>query len=204
MQDKYSALLINTVLLKMIPEFKDLLFDLLQEEISKFSEKHQDEVFYAASIDCNADYAEIITSFNTPEALDFLAHHRSKVELHNMKADGKDLSDPIDPIKRKEEMRWWSDEWKYFGSANTCDKINKDSWDKKWEDMSDAIQEASYADDVDKDEFIKAFTSQVYDVAKRLISEGCFNKLNRTKDFKIRITDHSQCDEEFLFINYPG
>lgn len=188
----------------MIPEFKDLLFDLLQEEISQFGEKHQDEVFYAASIDCNADYAEIITSFNTPEALDFLAHHRSEFELHNMKADRKDPSEPIDPPKRKEELRWRSDEWKYFGSANRCDKINEDSWNEKWEEMSDAIQEASCSDDLDEDEFVNAFTSQVYDVATRLISEGYFNKLKRTKDFKIRITDHSQCDEEFLFISVPG
>ena len=184
-------------------DFQDTLYSLVKNEITQFTSKSDDSDFYGCFFDCNSENGEVYLGFNTVSALEYSSHNFSDIEISNFKAVGMDLPE-IDPIKRLAELRWSVADWKFHGTSDRfVGHIYEEEWEESWEEISEEISDYIIdQDDDDWDKAMKCFIDGVVIVAERLIKDGVFEKLARTDDFKVVVSDHDVCDEDMVFIDY--
>jgi hypothetical protein len=150
-------------------EFEIALSRLIESELSKFSETHEDEVFYAFALDCNATYGDVLLCLNTPTAL-----HETALAYH-AKHPNRSVDAEID------NLRWSLGDWKYQGF-----NLNAPTWTQQY---SAALP---FGDELSMEEDIEQFLVAACRAMIHAERKGAFANLSRTADFRIMCIDHDE------------
>ncbi len=188
------------------PTLEDRLFDLAAKDIARFAAAHGNETFYGFALGCNSEYGNVLLCLNTPDflqecATEYAAHPpnqeafddicRSIEETLGKKIFSEDP--PTTPEDEEEELRWSLGDWKHQG-------FNSKGFESGWRSFERAVLDACTDEEEDEETFLTPtqdrFMRAACRVLVRLESEGVFDVLNRTSDFRTYVADHDESDED--------
>jgi hypothetical protein len=151
--------------------FEGKLADLLEADLLRFAQEHQDETFYSLALDCNAAYCDILMSANTPDALRVAASRyaedQSAGSIH----------------AAEEVLRWGLGDWKYHG-FNLKDPDDR----KRYRSVLPGGDELHSSEECER--FLIAACRAILTIERRNV----LATLSKTKDFRLACIDH---DEDF-------
>lgn len=143
-----------------------------QEEIERFAQSHQEETFYAFSIDAG------MLCLNSIEAF------KETLEYYQAK-----YPESYSNTEETNDLKYNTGDWKYQGFFDLDDGYNhelySDHYNIPFENPS--LDENQLAKLLQETPYHKA----MYELTNKLIESNVFNKLKTSSDFKIFLSDHN-------------
>ena len=163
---------------------EDVMFLIASQYVQGFGAVHRDKSFYGFAFDCNADYAEVFVCANTRDAL-----KRQAIDYKNR---WPDLYGHLTIQDLEDKLRWALGDWEF--QAFTTEGFSN-AWEPIEEFLVDAIP-WDEEDDQRVDDFRNSFMEVACRCMLRLESEGIFDSLSKTLDFRTFVADHDESDED--------
>src|SRR5262249_3751763 len=118
-------------------------------------------------------------------------------KIHRERSERLGLPLEEEPKKTPEEeevsLRWNMGDWKYQG-------FDSDNFSNGWDSFREAVSDACLDEEQDEETFMTPtqdrFMRTVCRAVIRLESEGAFDVLKRTDDFKTYVADHDESQEK--------
>lgn len=163
-------------------DLEPVLSNLIRLEINRIALLYPEQVFYGFALDVNVSYGDVYISLNTRDALD--AHCSARYV-----SDNRSLEDCI------KELEWQFGDWSY--KCVNRGSVIWEAWGKYASDIEGLCERLCEEDREEEwEEWQEEFLRSACRVLLALQSEGAFESLHHTPDFRVMCADHDEPVEQ--------